>query len=382
MAFAAPVRHRRERLSSITMRQKVMRQKVTRQKVVVVVPDGGSLFEIATPLRVWGPDPMESGWPAVDVTACGAGRSVTGPSGVDLAVPPLSLGGLQPLDEHIGAADMVIVPTWPVDGRPVPPELLTHLRAAAAREVRIVGLCLGAYVLAEAGLLDGRSAVTHWRWADDFAARFPAVTLDRAPLYIDHGDVVTSAGSAAALDCCLHLVRRDHGADAAATVARSLVTAPHRSGGQAQFARTRPLHRIDGQLGELLDGAVADIARVRGVTDLVAHTRISRRSLERHFRDRLGTTPRAWLTDQRVQAARELLEETRLSMEQIAERVGFGSSQALRREFQLALRTAPTAYRQAFQPNGTARERSLPGRDAVPTTLVVDDRTYLSPTPR
>jgi transcriptional regulator GlxA family with amidase domain len=318
-----------------------------RQKVVVVVPDGGSLFEIATPLRVWGPDPMEPGWPAVDVIACGAGHGL-----VELAVPPLSLSGLQPLDEHIGTADMVIMPTWPIDGRPVPAGLITQLRAAAARDVRIVGLCLGAYVLAEAGLLDGRTAVTHWRWADDFTARFPAVTLDRAPLYIDHGDVVTSAGSAAALDCCLHLVRRDHGADAAATVARSLVTAPHRSGGQAQFARTRPLHRIDGQLGELLGGAVAHIREVRGVADLVAHTRISRRSMERHFRDRLGTTPRAWLTDQRVQAARELLEETRLSMEQIAERVGFGSSQAMRREFHLALRTTPTVYRQAFQPDG------------------------------
>jgi transcriptional regulator GlxA family with amidase domain len=359
-----------------------------RQKVVVVVPDGGSLFEIATPLRVWGPDPMEPGWPAVDVIACGSGSgSGSGTGGaqnlVDLAVPPLSLGGLRPLEEHIGDADMVIVPTWPIDGRPVPGGLLTQLRAAAAREVRIVGLCLGAYVLAEAGLLDGRTAVTHWRWADDLAARFPSVTLDRAPLYIDHGDVVTSAGSAAALDCCLHLLRRDHGADAAATVARSLVTAPHRSGGQAQFARTRPLHRIDGQLGELLDGAVADIRRVRGVADLVAHTRISRRSLERHFRDRLGTTPRAWLTDQRVQAARELLEETRLSMEQIAERVGFGSSQALRREFHLALRTAPTAYRQAFQPNAATPDRSIPGRNASgPTTLAVDERSDLSPAPR
>ncbi|HTK60902.1 MAG TPA: helix-turn-helix domain-containing protein [Pseudonocardia sp.] len=369
-----------------------------RQKVVVVVPEGGSLFEIATPLRVWGPDPMEADWPRVDVVACDSGgvsggvasggvASGGGVSSVDLAVPPLSLAGLRPLAEHIGTADMVIVPTWPIDGRPVPPALVTHLRAAAARRTRIVGLCLGAYVLAEAGLLDGRTAVTHWRWAEDFAARFPAVTLDRAPLYIDHGDVVTSAGSAAALDCCLHLVRRDHGADAAATVARSLVTAPHRSGGQAQFARTRPLHRIDGQLGELLDGAVADIRRVRGVADLVAHTRISRRSLERHFRDRLGTTPRAWLTDQRVQAARELLEETRLSMEQIAEQVGFGSSQALRREFQLALRTAPTAYRQAFQPNGPTPAGSFahrrPGGQAPdPARLGLDERSHLSPAPR
>ena len=142
MANADTPRQRRERLSSFTMRQ----------KVVVVVPDGGSLFEIATPLRVWGPDPMESGWPRVDVVACDAGQG----DRIDLAVPPLSLGGLRPLEEHIPAANMVIVPTWPIDGRPVPPALITHLRSAAAREVRIVGLCLGAYVLAEAGLLDGR----------------------------------------------------------------------------------------------------------------------------------------------------------------------------------------------------------------------------------
>ncbi|HEX4246668.1 MAG TPA: helix-turn-helix domain-containing protein [Pseudonocardia sp.] len=316
-----------------------------RQRVVVVVPEGGSLFEIATPLRVWGPDPTAEHWPPVELVACG-----TGADRVDLAVAPLTLGGLTRLDEHAGSADMIIVPTWPVDGRPVPATLVEHLRREHARGCRIVGLCLGAFVVAEAGLLDGLTAVTHWGFAEEFARRFPAVTLDRGPLYIDHGSVVTSAGSAAALDCCLHLIRSDHGADAAATVARSLVTAPHRSGSQAQYAGTRPVDRVDGQLGEILGAAVADLASVRDVGDLVCRSGMSRRSLERYFRDRLGTTPRAWLTDQRVQAARGLLEGTNLSVEEIAEAAGFGSGQALRREFQLALRTAPTAYRRAFQP--------------------------------
>ena len=316
-----------------------------RQRVIVVVPEGGSLFEIATPLRVWGPDPTAEHWPAVDLVACG-----TGADRVDLAVAPLSLGGLTRLDDHAEAADMIIVPTWPVDGRPVPAALVEHLRRAHARGCRIVGLCLGAFVVAEAGLLDGRAAVTHWGFAEEFARRFPAVTLDRGPLYIDHGSVVTSAGSAAALDCCLHLVRTDHGADAAATVARSLVTAPHRSGSQAQYAGVRPVDRVDGQLGEILGAAAADLAAVRDVGALVTRAGMSRRSLERHFRDRLGTTPRAWLTDQRVQSARSLLEGTNLGVEEVAEAAGFGSGQALRREFQLALRTAPSAYRRAFQP--------------------------------
>ena len=316
-----------------------------RQRVVVVVPEGGSLFEIATPLRVWGPDPTAEHWPPVDLVACG-----TGADRVDLAVPPLSLGGLTSLDDHADTADMIIVPTWPVDGRPVLASLVEHLRRAHARGCRIVGLCLGAFAVAEAGLLDGRTAVTHWGFADEFERRFPAVTLDRGSLYLDHGEVVTSAGSAAALDCCLHLVRSDHGADAAAAVARSLVTAPHRSGSQAQYAGVRPVHRVDGQLGEILGAATADVGAVRDVADLVARSGMSRRSLERHFRDRLGTTPRAWLTDQRVQAARGLLEGSDLSVEEVAEAAGFGSGQALRREFQLALRTAPTAYRRAFQP--------------------------------
>jgi transcriptional regulator GlxA family with amidase domain len=325
-----------------------------RQRVVVVVPDGGSLFEIATPLRVWGPDPTADGWPPVDLVACG-----TGVDRVDLAVPPLSLGGLTRLDDHAGTADMIIVPTWPVDGRPVPRALVEHLRRAYERGCRVVGLCLGAFAVAEAGLLDGRTAVTHWGFAEEFARRFPAVTLDRGPLYIDHGGVVTSAGSAAALDCCLHLVRADHGADAAATVARSLVTAPHRSGDQAQYAGIRQMHRVDGQLGEILGAATADIGAVRDVADLVARSGMSRRSLERYFRERLGTSPRAWLTDQRVQAARGLLEGTNLSVEEIAGAVGFGSGQALRREFQLALRTPPTSYRRAFQPRPVGAVRPL-----------------------
>ncbi|WP_037074708.1 GlxA family transcriptional regulator [Pseudonocardia spinosispora] len=315
-----------------------------RQKIVVVVPEDGSLFEIATPLRVWGRDPGEPDWPDTELVACGTATEQT-----NLANQPLTLGGLCALSEHVADADMVIVPTWPIDVRPVPRSLLDALREAHTRGSRIVGLCLGAFALAEAGLLDGHRAVTHWRYADDFARRFPDVVLDRAPLYVDDGSVVTSAGSAAAIDCCLHLVRRDHGADAAALVARSLVTAPHRSGGQSQFAAVAPLSTADDRLGGLLSTAAADIRDVRCVADLVERSAMSRRSLERLFHARLGSSPGSWLTAQRVQTARELLEGSDLSVEAVAEAVGFGSVQALRREFKLAVQVSPTTYRRAFR---------------------------------
>ena len=171
---------------------------------------------------------------------------------------------------------------------------------------------------------------------------------DPDPLYIDHGSVVTSAGSAAALDCCLHLVRTDHGASAAAVVARSLVTAPHRAGAQSQFAVAAGPARTDDAFGRLLTDAAADIARIPDVADLASRSAVSRRSLERLFQQRLGTTPRAWLLDQRLQAARQLLEDTDLSVDQIATAVGFGSTPSLRREFNRQLGTTPTQHRRTF----------------------------------
>ena len=324
-----------------------------RQKVVVVVPDGGSLFEIATPLRVWGRDPGEPDWPDTELIACTAPAGPAGAAGrtgsAGTALPPLSLTGLAPFDAHTHDADTIIVPTWPVDDRPVPEALVSGLRAAHERGTRIVGLCLGAFVLAAAGLLDGHRAVTHWRYADEFARRFPAVRWERDPLYLDRGSVVTSAGSAAALDCCLHLVRTDHGADAAAIVARSMVTAPHRSGGQSQFAAVEPLGTADDRLGGLLGEVLADLREVRTVHDLVTRAAMSRRSLERLFRDRLGCSPRSWLIDQRVHRARTLLETTDLGVDAVAAGVGFGSPQTLRREFQQALGISPTGYRGHFR---------------------------------
>lgn len=324
-----------------------MRHSSTRpgpQKVVVVVPSGGSLFEIATPLRVWGRDPSEPDWPNVDVVACSVGSAR-----LPLANTPLALTGLEPLAEHAHDADVLVVPTSPLDGRPAPAPLLEALNAAHSRGARVVGLCLGAFALAEAGLLDGRRAVTHWRYADELARRFPAVTVERDPLYLDLGTVVTSAGSAAALDCCLHLIRRDHGAGAAAIVARSMVTAPHRSGGQVQFAAVPPVAGADEGIGALLAAVAGDLAAVRGVTDLANRAAMSRRSLERLFRERLGVPPGEWLAEQRVHEARRLLEQTELDVEQVARAAGFGSAPALRRRFAATLGVSPTAYRRTFR---------------------------------
>lgn len=312
------------------------------QKVVVVVPQAGSMFEIATPLRVWGPDPAEPDWPDVDLVACGAE-----PGRAPLANAPLTLSGLAPLADHVADADVIVVPTWSLDGRRAPRALIDHLRGAHENGTRIVGLCLGAFALAEAGLLDGRSAVTHWRYADDLARRFPAVKVETDPLYLDLGDVVTSAGSAAALDCCLHLVRRDHGAAAAAVVARSMVTAPHRSGGQTQFAGPSPA-LPDDPVSAVLGTASRHLSDLRSVADLVARSGMSRRSLERLFRDRLGVSPGEWLAEQRVQEARRLLEQTDLGVEQVATAAGFGSAPALRRWFSQTLGVSPTAYRASF----------------------------------
>ncbi|NOX28613.1 MAG: GlxA family transcriptional regulator, partial [Actinobacteria bacterium] len=225
-------------------------------------------------------------------------------------------------DDHLRAADMVVIPTWPVGAASVPVELTTALAAAHERGTRLVGLCLGAFVLAEAGVLDAKTAVTHWRYADEFERRFPNVALERDPLYIDHGTVVTSAGSAAALDCCLHLVRRDHGATAASVVARSLVTAPHRAGGQSQFAVGEAAYSTADDLGIALAVAAEIVGNIANVADLVALVPVGRRTLERLLSDRMDTTPREWLADQRVRAASRLLEEATASVEMVAGLVG------------------------------------------------------------
>ncbi len=313
-----------------------------RQKVVNVVPEGGSLFEIATPTGVWSPQRAAAAGVDVEFVSCAInGGEVRLQDGV-------MMSGLDRLEDHLGDADIVVVPTWPISQRPVPTALAEGLASAHEDGARVVGLCLGAFAVGAAGLLDGESGVTHWYYRSQFEAAFPSVTFEPDTLYVDLGSRVTSAGSAAALDCCLHIIRTDHGAEAAATIARSLVTAPHRGGTQSQFSAAPPLKTEPNYLGRVLAAAAQDIASVADVTDLAELAQCGRRSLERQMRERLGVTPKEWIDEQRVIHASRLLETTDQSITEIAAAAGYGSTPTLRRAFRARRRTTPTAYRAEF----------------------------------
>ncbi|MEV1011657.1 helix-turn-helix domain-containing protein [Streptomyces sp. NPDC049881] len=249
-------------------------------------------------------------------------------------------------------ADTVLIPGWQPTGAPVPPALLAALRAAHRRGARIVSICTGAFVLAQAGLLDGRRATTHWRRTAQLAAAFPAVRVDADVLYVDHGDVATSAGSGAGIDLCLHLVRSDHGAAYAAQIARSMVLPPHREGSQLQYAVQPAPERPDESLAPLLEWATARLGTRLTLAGLAERAGLSPRTLARRFTEQLGTSPGQWLLAQRIAAARALLEETDLPVEAVATRVGLASAVNLRRRFRAALGTTPGAYRRTF---GAAR---------------------------
>ncbi|MFC6884198.1 MULTISPECIES: helix-turn-helix domain-containing protein [Actinomadura] len=232
---------------------------------------------------------------------------------------------------------------------PPPPAAVEAVRAAHARGARVVSLCSGAFVLAAAGLLDGRRSALHWKHAPVFAGLYPAVEVDPSVLYIDHGDVLTGAGNTAGIDLCLHLVRQDLGFETAGAVARQMVVPPHRAGGQAQYVETPiPVHE-DG-LGPLLQWATARLDRPLTVADLAAEAGLTGRTLIRRFRAETGTTPLRWLLAQRVMRARELLERTDLPMDLVAERCGLGSAPNLRAHFSRELGISPSEYRRTHQP--------------------------------
>lgn len=314
----------------------------TPENVAVVAFDGISPFHLSVPCLVFGEDRLADGSPRFRLRVCAAepGRLRTN-AGFDL-VARGGLGGLR-------SADIVVVPSWRDDGRPAPPALLRALRAAHARGALVVGLCLGAFVLAEAGLLDGRPATTHWHLAPLFRQLYPAVQLQPEVLYVDDGDVITSAGTAAGLDCCLHVLRRRHGAEAANRAARRMVVAPHRQGGQAQYiAQPVPPRAERDRLGPVLEWMGRHLAQPHALDELARRAFMSRRTFTRHFRDATGTTVVGWLQAQRLALAQRLLEGTDLTIEQVAAQAGFGSSASLRQHFAQALRTSPMAYRRQF----------------------------------
>lgn len=312
--------------------------------VVAVLALGGvSALDLAIPCQVFalvtGPD----GSPAYQVRVC-TDQETTATAG---PTQPFRVSSPYRWDDARGA-DTVIVPGIPVDGTP-DPRAVRLLREAAAEGARIASICTGAFALAHAGLLDDRRATTHWRFADVLAERFPSISVDPSVLYADEGQVLTSAGIAAGLDLCLHMVRRDHGAAAAAHAARMLVMPPQRSGGQAQFIEYRSPGADSADLGETLEWMRGKLSEPLSLADIAAHSMMSRRSLARHFRAQTGTTPLRWLLAQRVQRARELLETTGLPLTRVAEATGFGSVETLRHHFAGQVGTTPSAYRAAFR---------------------------------
>jgi len=306
-------------------------------RVVALVAGEVVAFDLAIPAQVFGRAPQLYDW-AVCAPAAGA---MPTENGFDVLVPH----GLEALER----ADTVIVPGIGDRAWPLAPEPLAALRAAAARGARVASICTGAFVLAAAGLLDGRRAATHWRYAELLAREFPAVSVDPGVLYVDEGDVLTSAGVAAGIDLCLHIVRHDHGAEAANAIARTMVVAAHREGGQAQFVdRPLPSAASDG-LAATRAWMQDRLSEPLSVEEMARHAGYSARTFARRFRAETGTTPLQWLIGLRVTEARRLLEATDASIEEVAARAGFGGAVALRQHFARVVGTSPTAYRRAFR---------------------------------
>jgi transcriptional regulator GlxA family with amidase domain len=308
--------------------------------VAVVAYDRISAFHLSVPCMVLG-ESLPGGGP-FEVVVCAAEpgtlRTRTGFGLTDLA--PLSM---------LKKADAIVVPAWRDVDEPAPGRLLKALREAHARGAQIVGLCLGAHVVAEAGLLDGRRATTHWEYADSFAQRYPSVDVDANVLYVEDGAVLTSAGTAAGIDACLHLLRKRLGATVANRVARRLVVPPHREGGQAQFIE-QPLPRTAGgaRLARLIDGVRKRLDEPHTLDSLADEVTMSRRSFTRHFKALTGTTVQSWLLAERLAFSQLLLEKTDQPVESISDMAGFGSVVSLRHHFRRAFGVAPTTWRRNF----------------------------------
>ena len=308
-------------------------------RVVALAYDGLCTFEFGIAVEMFGlPRSELPAW--YDFRVCAVER---GPLRAAGGLTVRADGGLETLED----AGTVIVPGWRgVDAVP-PPALLAALRAAHARGARLLSFCSGAFVLAATGLLDGCRATTHWRYAAALAARHPRIRVEPDVLYIDEGTLLTSAGSAAALDLSLHVIRGDYGPQVANQVARRAVVPAHRDGGQAQFIPS-PLPERGEPLGTLLEWMRRHLDRALPLAELAARARISERTLLRRFEAATGRTPRQWLIEERLARARELLEGSRLNVEQIADRCGYGHPDSLRHHFRRALGLSPMRYRERF----------------------------------
>jgi transcriptional regulator GlxA family with amidase domain len=314
--------------------------------VCVLALDGVVAFDLAVPVEVFTRATDRDGERAYRVRICAAGRAAR--SGLFTLRTEHDLSAL-------ADAGTIIVPGTDDVSQPTPPAVLAALRAAALSSVRIASVCSGAFVLAEAGLLDGLRATTHWLAAPLLAARYPGIRVDPDVLYVDEGRILTSAGAAAGLDLCLHLVRRDLGADAAGHAARLCVMPLERAGGQAQFIEHATPGAGGGSLEAALEWTRRHLHEPLRVVDLARRVGMSERTFNRRFREQVGTTPARWLARERVLRAQRLLESSDLPVEQVADRVGFGSAVTLRQRFGAVVGTSPQAWRQAFRAATTPR---------------------------
>ncbi len=309
-----------------------------RPTITIPLIDGMTLFEIGMPLEALGYDWDEHG-ALYDVTLCGDLRGVRTHSGARLTPQrPLSA---------VAEGDTVLVPAVP-PGRSVGSRLVRELRRAADRGARIVALCTGTFALAEAGLLDGRRATTHWRHAALLQRMYPNIEVDERAIYVEDGGIFTSAGSSAGLDLCLHLIRRDHGERAANATARYLVIAAHRDGDQAQYVQAEPLEDRAAWLDNLRGWLRENLHRSVTLTELGRAANLSPRTLARRFERDVGTTPMRWVATERIAAAKELLEATDLTVDRISFEVGFGSPVTLRTAFTHEVGISPGRYRSRF----------------------------------
>ncbi|MEV0298314.1 helix-turn-helix domain-containing protein [Nocardia sp. NPDC050710] len=316
--------------------------------VAVLALDGVVGFELAIPGQVFGTANRATGTKQYDIRITAPGRSVT----TDAGLGAVQLHTPWDLDALIDA-DTIVIPSR-VDYLAAPPDpVLDALRACAARGARLASVCIGAFTLAATGLLDGMRATTHWQYAAELAHRYPRIDVDPAVLFIDNGSLLTSAGVAAGLDLCLHLLRRDLGASQAAATARRIVMPPQRDGGQAQFIEYPAPGGHDAFLQNTLDWMEANLHHPLTLQDIARHTQTSIRSLNRHFRAQIGTTPLQWLLRARTNRAQQLLETTTLSIDRIAEETGFGASNTLRYHFTRLTGVSPQAYRTTFHASNT-----------------------------
>jgi transcriptional regulator GlxA family with amidase domain len=314
------------------------------RSVVAIVGSRVAGFELGILCQVFGLDRSDDDLPNHDFAVCGPRPGL---------VPTTSGFAVEVTHDltKVAEADLVAVPAWPDLDVPLEDDVAAALRNAYERGARMLAICTGAFALAGAGVLDGRRATTHWQFTDRLAQRFPRVRIERDVLYVSDGPVLTSAGAAAGIDACLHVVRGVHGSATANALARRMVVPAHRDGGQAQYVELPlpPTPAADRGLAGVLDWAVTHLDQPLTVAALAARARMSPRSFARHFLSTTGTTPLRWLLEQRLQRAELLLETTSLTVDVVAERAGFGTADTLRHHFARRRGTTPNAHRHAFR---------------------------------